>query len=73
MRLARFMSVAVVALSFAAALIAGWVADSLPSGSADEQRLAALSMLGMGMTLTLGLVVGSFWVLRDRRQQKRSR
>ncbi|MGG7306365.1 hypothetical protein ACQXVK_04140 [Curtobacterium sp. AB451] len=69
----KIASVAVVAALFVAALVAGCVSDVLPAGSASGQRLSALSMIGMGLTLALGLAVGYFWLFRSDAPNGRSR
>jgi uncharacterized protein (TIGR03382 family) len=69
----KVASTALVVVVFLASLALGWTGDALPSGSLEAQRLEALSATGMATTFALGLLVGFFWLFRERGHDERPR
>lgn len=72
MKALKITSVVVVLAVFLSALTVGWLADTLPAGTQQSERLGALSMSGMILTLVLGIAVGFFWVFWNRSHDDRS-
>lgn len=66
----RILSVSGVIALFAASLAIGRMADGLPTSSLRAERLHALSVSGMTLTLVVGIGVGFFWLFWDRSQKR---
>lgn len=66
----KILSVSGVIALFAASLAIGWMADGLSTSSLRAERLHALSVSGMTLTLVVGIGVGFLWLFWDRSQKR---